>query len=37
MENINTNQKDNDDGYSAQDEDYFLDASPTRGREVVPF
>lgn len=37
MENINSNQKDNDDGYSANEEDFDFDSSPTRGRELVPF
>ena len=37
MENINSNQKDNDDGYSGAEEDFDLDASPTRCRELVPF
>lgn len=36
MENINSNQKE-DEGYSAQDDEDYLNASPSRGREVVPY
>jgi hypothetical protein len=36
MENINSNQKD-DEGYSAQDDEDYLNASPVRGRELVPY